>query len=102
MEKIKDLEHQGYQFEGADASLELLLREAFGEMKEIFKLESLKMLVEKTNGGMNAEAIVKVNVDGEPSTGGGRQRPGQRAQQRAAQGARAVLSEHQRFPFVRL
>ncbi|REE84372.1 (R)-citramalate synthase [Paenibacillus taihuensis] len=65
MERIKDLEHQGYQFEGADASLELLLRDAFGEMKEIFKLESLKMLVEKTNGCMNAEAIVKVNVDGQ-------------------------------------
>ncbi|MBP3961333.1 citramalate synthase [Paenibacillus lignilyticus] len=66
MERIKDLEHQGYQFEGADASLELLLRDAFGEMKEIFKLESLKMIVEKTNGNhMNAEAIVKVNVEGQ-------------------------------------
>ncbi|WP_274650089.1 citramalate synthase [Paenibacillus humicola] len=65
MERIKELEHQGYQFEGADASLELLLRDAFGEMKEIFRLESFKMLVEKTNGHMNAEAIVKVNVDGQ-------------------------------------
>ena len=30
IERIKELEHQGYQFEGADASLELLLRDAFG------------------------------------------------------------------------
>jgi len=65
MERIKELEHQGYQFEGADASLELLLRDAFGEMKELFRLESLKMLVEKHDGQMNAEAIVKVNVDGQ-------------------------------------
>ena len=65
MERIKELEHQGYQFEGADASLELLLRDAFGEMKEIFKLESLKLIVEKKNGHMNAEAIVKVNVEGQ-------------------------------------
>lgn len=65
MERIKELEHQGYQFEGADASLELLLRDAFGELKELFKLESLKMLVEKNNGSMNAEAIVKVNVEGQ-------------------------------------
>jgi 2-isopropylmalate synthase len=65
MERIKELEHQGYQFEGADASLELLLRDAFGEMKEIFKLESLKLIVEKNNGHMNAEAIVKVNVEGQ-------------------------------------
>ncbi|MBJ6359852.1 citramalate synthase [Paenibacillus sp. GCM10012307] len=65
IDKIKELEHQGYQFEGADASLELLLREAFGEYKEIFKLESFKMLVEKSNGKMVSEAIVKINVDGE-------------------------------------
>ncbi|GGG15342.1 citramalate synthase [Paenibacillus abyssi] len=66
IDRIKDLEHQGYQFEGADASLELLLREAFGgETKEIFKLESFKMLVEKNAGQMVSEAIVKINVDGE-------------------------------------
>lgn len=66
MDQIKDLEHQGYQFEGADASLELLLREAFGgEVKEVFKVESFKMLVEKTNGQMISEAIVKINVDGQ-------------------------------------
>lgn len=65
MERIKELEHQGYQFEGADASLELLLRDAFGQMKEMFKLESFKMLVEKTNGIMNTEAIVKISVDGQ-------------------------------------
>ncbi|HUC93527.1 MAG TPA: citramalate synthase [Paenibacillus sp.] len=65
IDKIKDLEHQGYQFEGADASLELLLREAFGETKEIFRLESFKMLVEKSAGQMVSEAIVKINVDGQ-------------------------------------
>lgn len=66
MDQIKELEHQGYQFEGADASLELLLREAFGGMtKEIFKVESFKMLVEKTNGQMISEAIVKINVGGQ-------------------------------------
>ncbi len=65
MDDIKELEHQGYQFEGADASLELLLREAFGGAhKEIFKVESFKILVEKTNGQMISEAIVKINVDG--------------------------------------
>ena len=65
MDQIKELEHQGYQFEGADASLELLLREAFGEPKEIFKLESFKMIVEKTGAKMVSEAIVKINVDGQ-------------------------------------
>lgn len=63
---IKSLEHQGYQFEAADASLELLLREAFGELDSIFTLESFKLLVEK-NGDhpFISEAFVKVKVHGE-------------------------------------
>ncbi|PZD95966.1 citramalate synthase [Paenibacillus sambharensis] len=65
IDKIKDLEHQGYQFEGADASLELLLRDAFGGAKEIFTLESFKMIVERNAGSMMSEAIVKINVDGQ-------------------------------------
>ncbi|MCD1259082.1 citramalate synthase [Paenibacillus athensensis] len=66
IEKIKDLEHQGYQFEGADASLELLLRESFEGLEEIFTLESFKMLVEKNAAhAVVSEAIVKVKVHGE-------------------------------------
>ncbi|GIO69038.1 citramalate synthase [Paenibacillus sp. FSL M7-1455] len=65
IDKIKDLEHQGYTFEAADASLELLLREAGGEMKELFTFESFKMLVEKTAGQpVMSEAFVKLNVAG--------------------------------------
>ncbi|WP_339321557.1 citramalate synthase [Paenibacillus sp. FSL W8-0194] len=65
IDKIKDLEHQGYTFEAADASLELLLREAGGEMKELFAFESFKMLVEKTAGQpVVSEAFVKLNVAG--------------------------------------
>lgn len=63
--KIKELEHQGYQFEGADASLELLLRQASGELKELFVFESFKMLVEKTaDRPVVSEAFVKLNIDG--------------------------------------
>jgi len=66
MGKIKDLEHQGYSFEGADASLELLLRQANGEMTELFTLESFKMTVEKTaDRPVVSEAIVKIRIDDE-------------------------------------
>lgn len=66
IEKIKDLEHQGYQFEGADASLELLLRDAYGDVKEIFTFESFKIMVEKAAGrSVVSEAIVKVKINGE-------------------------------------
>ncbi len=63
---IKELEHQGYQFEGAGASLELLLRQAYGNIEEIFTLESFKILVEKNaDHSVVSEAIVKLNIHGE-------------------------------------
>ncbi|WP_339316008.1 citramalate synthase [Paenibacillus sp. FSL R10-2734] len=66
IDKIKTMEHQGYQFEGADASLELLLREATGEMNETFTFESFKMLVEKTaEHPVVSEAFVKLKVGNE-------------------------------------
>jgi 2-isopropylmalate synthase len=66
IERVKELEHQGYQFEGADASLELLLREALEGLEDVFTLESFKIIVEKSAGrGVVTEAIVKVKVHGE-------------------------------------
>ncbi len=66
--QIKDLEHRGYQFEGADASLELLLLRAFGQYREYFALESLKIHVEKRpddNEVINTEATIKLRVEGQ-------------------------------------
>lgn len=65
IDRIKELEHQGYQFEGADASLELLLRDAYGGAREVFSIESFKIMVEKTAGQLVTEAIVKLTVGGE-------------------------------------
>ncbi|SFL27364.1 2-isopropylmalate synthase [Paenibacillus sp. 1_12] len=66
IEQIKEMEHQGYQFEGADASLELLIRDAYGNSEEIFVLESFKIMVVKTvNQPVVTEAIVKLKVNGE-------------------------------------
>jgi len=66
IEKIKDLEHQGYQFEGADASLELLLRQAYGNLEEVFTLESFKIFVEKRlDQSVSSEATVKLRVGNE-------------------------------------
>lgn len=65
IDKIKQLEHKGFQFEGADASLELLLRETYGEVEEIFTLESFKVLVEKAaDRPVVSEAVVKIRVQG--------------------------------------
>ncbi|TVX92591.1 citramalate synthase [Paenibacillus agilis] len=66
IERIKQLEHEGYQFEGADASLELMLRQAISNEQEPFQFESFKILVEKSkNRPVVSEAIVKINIDNE-------------------------------------
>lgn len=67
IKQIKEMEHRGYQFEGAEASLELLLRRACGQYKEFFSLESLKILIDKRpqNGdgdGITCEATIKMRV----------------------------------------
>lgn len=66
IEQIKQMEHQGYQFEGADASLELLMRSAYGKLEEVFTVESFKILVNKSeNQPVVSEAIVKLRIQGE-------------------------------------
>lgn len=64
IKKIKEREHQGYQYEGAEASLSLMLLEASGELKELFSLETFKILMEKTNDhSILSEAVVKLRVN---------------------------------------
>lgn len=63
---IKEKEHEGYQYEGAEASFELLLREGLGDVKEAFKMESFKIITEKKgNDELCTEAIVKLKVMGQ-------------------------------------
>ena len=63
---IKDMEHRGYQFEGADASLELLMRKAYNTLDDIFTIESFKLLVEKSGQQpVMTEAILKLKILGE-------------------------------------
>ncbi len=61
LEKIKELEHQGYQFEGAEASFELLARKILGVHQTLFQAEEYRVLVER-KGGIGVEATVKVRV----------------------------------------
>lgn len=65
IEQIKHLEHQGYQYDSAEASLELLLREGFEGLEEVFTVDSFKILHEKTAQGLTTEAMIKLYIDGE-------------------------------------
>ncbi|NUS74154.1 MAG: citramalate synthase [Corynebacteriales bacterium] len=62
-EKVKTLEAQGWSFEAADASFELLVRsEVAGEVRAPFFLESYRASVENRAGEVISEATVKVLV----------------------------------------
>jgi 2-isopropylmalate synthase len=68
VERVKELEHAGFQFEAADGSFELLMRrEADPEYEPLFKLESWRVIVEKHNadGRATTEATIKIWVGGE-------------------------------------
>jgi 2-isopropylmalate synthase len=66
VDRVKLLEHRGYQFEAADASLELLLRRESGDYEPLFRLESWRVLVEqRAEGRVETEATIKIWLDGE-------------------------------------
>ena len=67
---VKEREAQGYAYEGADASFELLARRTLGAVPEFFHVDSFRCMVERrfdANGNLKtvSEAVVKVTVDGE-------------------------------------
>jgi 2-isopropylmalate synthase len=66
IERVKALEHEGFQFEAADGSFELLLRKQAGTYEPLFRLESWRVIVEqRSDGKVETEAVVKIWVDGE-------------------------------------
>ena len=63
IDDLKRLEHEGYHFEAADASLELLMRRASGWEQDFFSVESMRVITDETAGGeFGTEATVKVWV----------------------------------------
>lgn len=66
MKEIKEREYHGYQYEGAEASLSLMLLEATGALRELFTLDSFKILMEKSaDKKIVSEAVVKLRVNGQ-------------------------------------
>ena len=63
IDDLKRLEHEGYHFEAADASLELLMRRAAGQVPEFFRVETMRVITDELPGGeFTTEATVKVWV----------------------------------------
>ena len=64
--ELKRLEHEGYQFEGAEASFELLMRRMMGQHTPAFALKGFGVMVQKRQeGACTAEASIRVEVDGQ-------------------------------------
>lgn len=59
---LQNLEHKGYHFEAAEASLELLMKRVLKKFKDFFKLEDFRVIVEKQDSKVKSEAIIKLRV----------------------------------------
>ena len=66
LEEIKSLENQGFQFEGAEASFELLMRRALGELRNYFSVIGFRVIDTKRHEDdmPTSEATVQVKVGG--------------------------------------
>jgi 2-isopropylmalate synthase len=64
---LKHMEHEGYQFEGADASFELLMRRSMGKDQKLFELQGFRVVIEKwgEEGEALSEATIRLVVDGQ-------------------------------------
>ena len=67
LEELKDLENQGFQFEAAEASFELLINRMMGRSKKYFELGSFRVIDQKQSEDKEpvAEATIQVRVGGQ-------------------------------------
>ncbi len=68
LDEVKDKEAQGYAYEGADASFELLARRSLGTVPDYFDVERFRVDVERRHNAKGelvtvSEAIVKMRID---------------------------------------
>ena len=65
LERVQKLEGEGYQFEAADASFELLVKKIMGTYKPAFELIKYHVTAEqRATGNSVTEATIKLKVDG--------------------------------------
>jgi 2-isopropylmalate synthase len=63
LQRIKELEHQGFQFEAAEGSFEMLVRRSAPDYRAPFELEDFTVIVEKRGGGgSRAQATVRIRI----------------------------------------
>lgn len=65
-DRLKELEYEGYQFEGAEGTVELVMRKIIGKYKPFFKLNHFKVFAEQPSDDaeFTSSVIINVTVDG--------------------------------------
>ncbi len=65
LEQLKTLEHEGYQFEGAESSFDLLMHKLLGKFEPFFSLKQYNVSIfEPSADGFNSSASIHINVNG--------------------------------------
>lgn len=68
--KLKELEMEGYQFEAAESSFDLVIKKHLGKYNPFFELDHFKVIGEQPplQKGMSSTAVIKINVSGNDET----------------------------------
>lgn len=66
-DKLKQLEYEGYQFEGAEGTVELVIRKIIGKYKPFFELNHFKIIGEQSyeSESFSSTAVINITVDGQ-------------------------------------
>jgi 2-isopropylmalate synthase len=67
LNRVKQLEHEGYEFEAAEASLALRIQEILGKRRLPFKVEAYHVSMRRDTNKSVCEATVKVRMNGSAS-----------------------------------
>ncbi len=63
LKTLQKLEHEGYQFESAEASLELFMNRAMKRFKDFFDFKDFRVIIEKREKQkISSEAVVKIKI----------------------------------------
>ena len=98
LEHLKALEHEGYQFENAESSFELLMQKLLGKFVPFFSLKQYQVnIYEPSADGMNSSATIHFSVNGQESSataqGDGPVNALDKAMRKALEGFYPVISE---------
>ena len=69
LEEVKQREYEGYAYDGAEASFELMARRTLERLPDYFEVDSFRVMVERRHNALGrlitvSEATVKLTVDG--------------------------------------